>query len=438
MNSMSVATAGVKLSPKVKDLLLIRFKKMREFSLTISSFLSTEDQQIQSMENASPIKWHLAHTTWFFETIILKSFDKTYELFDPMMNALYNSYYNSLGRLFPRHKRGMITKPNLEEVLAYREYVDKKMIGLLSQATSISDELSYLISVGINHEEQHQELMLTDIKHAFFYNPLYPKLNRNFKKVPSAVQPQGWLSLPGGVYEIGADKEKEEFSYDNENPLHKTYLEPFEIASSLVTNQAYIEFIESGGYEKALLWLSEGWAFVERNEVKHPLYWIKKEGTWYHFTLNGLEPLDPLAPVCHINFYEANAYAKWKDCRLPTEAEWEAVTKKKFPNERVFREELEKGNFADNLIFDPVTLEADKYQFFGNVWEWTSSSYAPYPGFKTEVGALGEYNGKFMCNQYVLRGGSCATSKAHIRMTYRNFFSADSSWQFTGIRLARS
>ena len=407
---------------------------MRDFSHTLAEPLEIEDYVIQSMPDVSPTKWHLAHTSWFFETFVLSKAVKGYKSPCPQYAYLFNSYYVQAGERHLRPKRGLISRPTVEETYHYRNHVDEHMLSLMEEADEKEwKEFAPVIEIGVHHEQQHQELIVTDIKHVFSENPLHPVYRpgaasnaRSSKKAPDAK----WIDFDGGVHSIGHGGAG--FGYDNEYPSHKVYLEPFMLQSRLVTNGEYIEFIEYGGYETPELWLSEGWATVETRKWDSPFYWEKKNGRWSQFTLSGMRTVDPEEPVCHVSYFEADAYARWAGARLPTEAEWEAAAGA-VPVE---------GNFAESLTFHPVPLGTAKNgyelkQMYGDVWEWTQSSYAPYPGFKTLPGALGEYNGKFMCNQYVLRGGSCATSKTHIRKTYRNFFPTDARWQFMGIRLAK-
>jgi len=383
------------------------------------------------MPDVSPTKWHLAHTTWFFETFILFKYLKDYKPLNPKYSYLFNSYYIQAGERFIRGQRGLLSRPTVKEVYQYRKYVNDHVERLLNNCDGkILNELAPLIETGINHEQQHQELLLTDIKHVFSINPLYPVFADILSPVVKSIPKIDWVEFEEGTYEIGHNGNG--FAYDNESPRHKEYLNSFCIASRLVTNKEYIEFIEDGGYKKAEIWLSDGWATVEKELWDSPLYWFKQDGEWWNFTLNGKHKVDLNKPVCHVSHYEADAFARWAGARLPTEAEWE-VASEGLPLE---------GNFVDNGNFHPVAIPENSNgvklkQMFGDVWEWTSSAYLPYPGYKTLPGALGEYNGKFMSNQMVLRGGSCATSKSHIRRTYRNFFPPHSRWQFMGIRLAK-
>jgi ergothioneine biosynthesis protein EgtB len=408
--------------------LLNRFKLIRNFSLEICIPLVTEDYVIQSMPDASPAKWHLSHTSWFFETFILKEAVKNYKSLHPQYAYLFNSYYIQVGERFERPKRGLLSRPTVKEVYSYREYVDENMIEFLQNSNEeIFKKLAPVIEIGLHHEQQHQELMLTDIKHMFSINPLHPVYIDDEDKRAENIPAIKWISFEGGVYNIGYDGN--EFSYDNETPLHKEFIEPFQLASRLITNGEFIKFVESGGYQKPELWLSDGAATVASEKWETPLYWKKVDDEWWNFKLTGFKKVNPDEPVCHVSFYEADAFARWIGARLPTEAEWEMASS----NLDV------TGNFVENKNFHPIPVkeEGELKQMYGDVWEWTRSSYSPYPGYKTLPGALGEYNGKFMSGQMVLRGGSCATSITHIRKTYRNFFPPNARWQFMGIRLAK-
>jgi ergothioneine biosynthesis protein EgtB len=380
---------------------------------------------IQSIPDASPTKWHLAHTTWFFETFILTEQLPGYEAFDPDFRLVFNSYYKKLGSHPVRSTRGNFSRPSLEQVLAYRRVVDEAMRSLLKRG--VTPQQGELIELGLNHEQQHQELILTDIKHGFYAQPLkpaYQEFRRKEKLAPS--RELRWVDFDGGIHPIGHAGGG--FAFDNESPRHDVLLQPFRLASCLVTNSEFIRFIEDDGYRRPELWLSEGWDTVCQQGWSHPYYWERSDERWRHFTMSGLRKVDPEEPVCHISYFEADAYARWAGARLPREEEWE-VAANSVPI---------LGNFAEARRFAPEAApEVDGLQqMFGDVWEWTASPYVAYPGFRPAAGAVGEYNGKFMCNQYVLRGGSCATPQSHIRATYRNFFPAHARWQFTGIRLA--
>ncbi len=409
------------------------YKTVREFSQTLAEPLEIEDYVVQSMPDVSPTKWHLAHTSWFFETFVLSKAILEYKSPNPQYAYLFNSYYVLAGERHLRPKRGLISRPTVEETYSYRNHVDESMLQFMESANKKEwKELSAVIEIGIHHEQQHQELILTDIKHVLSENPLNPRYVSKQKPGRTTDKPQElkWVSFEGGVCNIG--NEGEGFGYDNEYPSHKVYVNPYMLGSRLVTNAQYLEFIKDGGYETPEIWLSEGWATVEINNWIAPLYWQKINGEWMQFTLTGLRKVEPNEPLTHVSYFEADAYARWAGSRLPTEAEWEVAASNL---------EIE-GNFVDNMNFHPAPLNKSSNgqplkQMFGDVWEWTQSAYSAYPGYKTPPGALGEYNGKFMCNQMVLRGGSCATSKSHIRKTYRNFFPTDARWQFMGIRLAK-
>lgn len=409
--------------------LINRYKAVRSFTEALTSPLETEDFVIQVAEHTSPIKWHLAHTSWFFETFILEKADINYQRLHPQYSYLFNSYYLQTGVPHCRARRGNISRPTVKQVFEYRKYIDRHILDLLEKSSKEAfRKWAPIIDIGLHHERQHQELLLTDLKFMLAQNPLNPV----YKKIPrpgiKSLPELRWTSFDEGVYEVGHDGNG--FGYDNEFPRHKTYIHDFELANRPVTNGEYMEFIKDGGYGESKWWLDEGFSTVSEEEWDAPLYWTRKDGNWYHFTLSGLEKVDPNEPVCHVSYFEADAYARWAGCRLPTEQEWE-VAAGDLPAD---------GNFVEDGYNHPIaiqTREGGLQQMYGNVWEWTSGSYAPYPGYKPLPGALGEYNGKFMCNQYVLRGGSCATSEAHIRKTYRNFFHAHERWQFMGFRLAR-
>lgn len=420
-------------SNSINSSLAERYQIVREFTETLCKPLATEDYVIQSMPDVSPTKWHIAHTSWFFETFILNKVNKHYKSLHPQYNYLFNSYYVRVGRRHARPERGLLSRPTVEEVYSYRHYVDHHMLEFLEKADQAQmEEIAPVIEIGLNHEQQHQELILTDIKHVFSVNPLRPVYLhiKHDSSSPFTIPETRWISFPEGVYWTGHDGNG--FAFDNESPRHKVYLNNFKLASRLVTNREYLAFIEDGGYERPELWLSDGWYAVEASDWKAPLYWEKRERHWWYFTLSGMREVDLDEPVTHVSYYEADAYARWIGARLPSESEWEIATSK-LPME---------GNFVESGNFHPHALNQDSsssglLQMFGDVWEWTLSPYIPYPGFKTLPGALGEYNGKFMSNQMVLRGGSCATSMSHIRKTYRNFFPPHARWQFMGVRLAK-
>ena len=405
------------------DSVIEGFRATRRLSERIVTAMSHEDMQLQSMADASPAKWHLAHTTWFFETFLLSQI-KAYKPFNEFYQYLFNSYYNSVGEQFKRPQRGMLSRPGVDEIMDYRRHVDAAMHEFL--ADDPDDNVKAIIRLGIHHEQQHQELMYTDIKHAFSLNPVFPGLiDRHYENgSPYALD---FHAFEGGLVKIGTDSDAVEFCFDNETPQHQAYVAPFKLASRPITNGEYAEFIADGGYRDPLLWLSDGWAWVNESGQNAPAYWHRKDDGWFEYTLAGLLPLSTNTPVCHINYFEACAFATWAGKRLPTEQEWELAAV----------EEPVKGNILDPDRLHPRPAGSSGLtQLFGDVWEWTSSAYPAYPGFKTARGALGEYNGKFMCGQYVLRGGSCVTPPEHIRPTYRNFFYPHSFWQFSGIRLA--
>jgi len=410
-----------------------RYLHIRAASRALAAPLSAEDCAIQSMPDASPVKWHLAHTTWFFETFVLVPHAKGYRAFDPAYRALFNSYYVAVGERHPRPERGMLSRPALEDILRYREHVDEAM-GALFDQKDFSQEAKNLVELGLQHEQQHQELILTDVKHLFSRNPLRPAYLRQWPLTTIQARKPRWIGLQGGVAETGHAGEG--FAFDNELPRHRVWLEPFEIASHPVTHGDFLAFIDDGGYRRPELWLSAGWDTAQKEGWQAPLYWTQRDGAWTCFTLHGEAPIDPNTPICHVSFYEAEAYARWAGARLPSEAEWELAAQS-------HREKCaHDGNFVESGALHPLALresppDGQLAQAFGDVWEWTRSDYAPYPGFKPASGAVGEYNGKFMSGQYVLRGGSCATPAAHIRHTYRNFFAPHARWQFSGLRLAR-
>ena len=404
--------------------LAARFRHVRETSRRLAAPLSAEDMLAQSMPDASPAKWHLAHTTWFFETFVLLPQGQT--IFDPAFQYLFNSYYEALGERQPRAARGLMTRPGVDEVMAYRAHVDAAMITLL-QADALDDETQALVVLGLAHEEQHQELLLTDILHLFAQNRLKPAYRSPGAAMATAqAAPCSFTSFRGGIVEIGHDGPG--FAFDNESPRHQVLLQPYRLADRLVTNAEWLAFIEDGGYRRVDLWLSDGWAAREAYGWTAPMYWEMCGDEWRAFGLEGLAAVDPAAPVAHVSYYEADAYVRWCGARLPTEAEWEHAALSAGP----------AGSFLDDNDLKPLPAGGGPLaQMFGDVWEWTASPYVGYPGFRPATGAVGEYNGKFMINQMILRGGSCVTPKAHIRPTYRNFFHPDKRWQFSGLRLAK-
>jgi ergothioneine biosynthesis protein EgtB len=404
------------------------YLSIRKESEKICQPLEIEDYGIQTMPDVSPPKWHLAHTSWFFETFILKPYLGSYQKYNSLFGHLFNSYYEQAGTYHPRPERGLLSRPTVAEIYGYRHYVDDAMQVLLADTQNDNrEEILRRTEIGINHEQQHQELMLTDIKHIFAYNPLKP----TFKELPIPPLHDSpefyWHDQPAGIYEVGHFGD--DFAYDNEFPRHKVYLEQFRIASRLITSAEYLEFIDAGGYKNPAYWLSDGWKTVTDNKWQAPLYWKFEDDQWFEMTLGGMRTLDMHAPVSHVSFYEANAYANWRGMRLPTEMEWEIVA----------RDLKIKGNLREEGYLHPAAShDASLSQFYGDVWEWTQSSYSAYPGYHSAKGALGEYNGKFMSSQIVLRGGSCVTPKNHIRPSYRNFFYPKDRWQFSGIRLAET
>jgi ergothioneine biosynthesis protein EgtB len=379
-----------------------RFCQVRAHTEALAAPLSGEDQTVQSMPDVSPTKWHRAHTTWFFETFVLRRADPRYREFDPHYSYLFNSYYEAVGARHPRAERGLLSRPGIEEIAAYRRHVDGAMLDLID--TLVPEHLA-LVELGLHHEQQHQELLLMDIKHVLSTNPMRPAY-RPEVLVLADDDPVGWCDHPGGLVAIGHDGDG--FAFDNELPRHLEYVEPYAIADRTVSSGDWLAFIEDGGYARPELWLSDGWAAVQTQRWEAPLYWERDGDSWQVFTLSGMHPVDPAAPVCHISYYEADAFAHWSGARLPTEVEWEAAS-----------------------------VSAHGPSMFGDVWQWTGSAYLPYPRFRPAPGAVGEYNGKFMVNQHVLRGGCAATPDGHVRATYRNFFPPGSRWAFSGARLAR-
>jgi ergothioneine biosynthesis protein EgtB len=417
---------------------LAHYRAVRAQSVALVQPLLPEDTVVQPNLDVSPPKWHLAHTTWFWETMLLQQFLPGYEVFHPEYAFLFNSYYNSLGSRVNRADRGTLSRPPLADVYRYRAYVDEHMATLLAGLAGLPAAAAELLELGLHHEQQHQELLATDIKYILSTNPLAPGYLDSGALIStvanSSLGTAAWLPVPGGIYTVG--HQQDGFSFDNELPVHEVLVAPFELQNRLVTNGEFLQFIEAGGYRQFQFWLGEGWDLVNREGWAAPLYWSKTTGgQWQRYGPTGLAPLNLAAPVSHISFYEADAYAQWAGARLPTEAEWEVAA-------RHFEATPQGGNWLETGHFDPQPLGADAdptrcHQLLGDCWEWTYSAYHPYPGYQRAAGALGEYNGKFMLNQLVLRGGSCATPESHIRLTYRNFFHADKRWQFTGLRLAR-
>jgi ergothioneine biosynthesis protein EgtB len=406
-----------------------RFVSVRAVSRALAAPLSAEDCALQSMSDASPVKWHLAHTTWFFETFVLAARFPEYAPFHPAFRMLFNSYYNAVGERHPRPRRGMLSRPSLEDIVSYRDHVDRQMAQLLDGA-GLDEPTARIVELGIQHEQQHQELILTDVKHLLSLNPLKPAYQKHWPLTQVRSRNASWIPVPGGRHDIGHGGPG--FCFDNETPRHSVWLQDFEIASHPVNHGDFLAFIDDGGYRRPELWLSAGWDAVCAGGWQAPLYWERIAGEWHTFTLHGMAPVEDHTPICHVSFFEAEAFARWAGARLPTEAEWE-IAASKAPA---------LGNFVESGALHPLALRdaptpQAPAQAFGDVWEWTRSDYAPYPGFRPAEGAVGEYNGKFMSNQYVLRGGSCATPASHIRASYRNFFPADARWQFSGLRLTR-
>ena len=404
-----------------------QFEATRRESEVLASRLTPEDQSIQSMPDVSPTKWHLAHTTWFFETFILKRFDPAYRVFDQAFHYLFNSYYEAEGPRHPRPQRGMLSRPSCDDVASYRGHVEAGMTRLIESASDEAwPEIAPLIELGCHHEQQHQELILMDIKHVFSLNPLLPAYQPPRRRALGNETPLDWVMFAGGLVQIGHDGEG--FAFDNEGPRHRVWVEPFRLATRPVTCGEFAEFIAVGGYRDPEFWLSDGWATVQAQGWDAPLYWRAADDGWRIFTLSGEKRLDPAEPVVHVSFYEADAYAKWAGKRLPTEAEWEVAAA---------GQQL-AGNLADRRRYHPAADGAGEglRQMIGDVWEWTQSPYTAYPRFRAVTGAIGEYNGKFMSNQMVLRGGAAVTPANHIRATYRNFFPPSARWAFSGLRLA--
>jgi ergothioneine biosynthesis protein EgtB len=421
------------LASAERSALAQRYQRVRQDTIDLVAPLSAEDCQVQSMPDASPAKWHLAHITWFFETFLLERHERAFAPFDPAFRVLFNSYYQGIGEQHPRALRGLVTRPTLEEVKAYRRNVDERMLALLALPAGDA-ERDELVMLGLHHEQQHQELLLTDIKHALSLNPNARAYARRWPMAPVQPQRLQWFAYEGGLIEHGYEPALDgSFCFDNETPRHRAWVAPFELASRPVSYGDYLAFMNDDGYRRPELWLSMGWDWVRQGARRAPLYWRESEGRWLNHTLQGLVEIDPRTPVCHLSYFEAEAYARWAGARLPTEAEWEyAARALKAPW---------RANFADRGAFHPLphaeTDGTEPSQMFGDVWEWTQSSYSPYPGYRPLPGAVGEYNGKFMCNQYVLRGGSCVTPAGHVRTSYRNFFPPEAQWQFSGLRLAR-
>jgi ergothioneine biosynthesis protein EgtB len=410
-------------SSALREELLTRYHGVRATTKKLTVPLEIEDYVIAASVEASPAKWHLAHTTWFFETFILKAYSPDYVSEFQEYEVLFNSYYNAVSAQWNRADRGKLARPTVAQTFEYRTAIDEKISDLIFNSDEATlRNLRSVMELGLHHEQQHQELILTDLKALFALNPLDP-IYKERKVAPPCVSPQNWRFYEGGLHEIGFGGGR--FCFDNELPRHRVWLEPFVISSRLVTCGDWLEFMADGGYERHELWLSAGWNTVQSQGWNAPLYW-QRDGVWQMKTLAGIRDVEAHEPVCHVSYYEADAYARWSEARLPTEAEWEVCA----------RDEPIEGNFVEDGYYHPVA-QSREFEPFGNLWQWTRSQYSPYPGYEADSGALGEYNGKFMSNQFVLRGGSCATPQSHIRATYRNFFPPEARWQFSGLRLAR-
>ena len=423
MNAPATATAHSLHSAT----LLARYDEVRNTTTSLARPLAIEDYVIQSSPDCSPAKWHLAHTTWFFENFLLEPALPGYRPFHPRYGYLFNSYYETVGTFFPRPLRGMLSRPTVDDVYRYRAHVDEHMRSLIARLDPQCDAQTHeRITLGLHHEQQHQELLLTDIKNLLALNPMRPAYVPQASPASGAVASPGeWREFPAGMYSVGA--EGGGFCFDNETPRHRVFIDAFALAPHPVTNSEYLEFIAAGGYREPGLWLSDGWRKVREAGWHAPLYWEQIDAEWWHMTLHGMQRVDPARPLCHVSYFEADAFARWAGKRLPTEFEWE-VAAAGLPIE---------GNFLDRVELQPSAVGNASHQMFGDVWEWTSSAYLPYPGYRPLAGSLGEYNGKFMVSQMVLRGGSCVTPRSHMRATYRNFFYPPDRWQFMGLRLAR-
>jgi ergothioneine biosynthesis protein EgtB len=417
-------------APARSEILIERYRRVRDFTARLCRNLQPEDYVVQSMPDVSPTKWHLAHTSWFFETFVVKIWMPRYRSEVPQYAYLFNSYYNAAGDMHRRDLRGLISRPTVAETYRFRDSIDECVTKLLEEANeTLLAEIEPILTLGLHHEQQHQELLVTDIKHVFSQNPLYPVFCEAVADAGTGVvAPQRFVEFDEATVMIGHDGVG--FSYDNEGPRHRALVPAFSLSNRLITNGEFLPFMEAGGYTRPEYWLSLGWTTVNEQRWRAPLYWVERDGAWWNFTLSGFRPVNENEPVTHLSYFEADAYANWAGARLPTEFEWE----------RAAADLPIAGNFVNDERFHPAPLASNSdrlSQMFGDVWEWTRSAYLPYPGYRAGPGALGEYNGKFMCNQMVLRGGSCATSRDHIRPTYRNFFQPEKRWQFTGLRLAR-
>ncbi len=439
---------NLKTQPEVSldvSAVMQRFTEVRATSERLCKPLLVEDYGLQAMPETSPAKWHIAHTSWFFETFLLKPHLQNYKALNDRYEVLFNSYYNGIGQQYPRPQRALLSRPSVDDVYQYRKYVDDAMNELFNTTKINNEGILDKIILGCHHEQQHQELFFTDLKYSWFQNPLYPvyayhpdKKNQSVSSVPKANGNNNWLEIAEGLYEIGfnqsSDSLLDNFCFDNEQPKHKQYIHDFSISERLVTNREYQVFMADDGYNRSELWFSDAWAAMKAaNQKQHPLYWVEQDGDWFEYTLNGLKPLDDEQPVCHLSAYEADAYARWKECRLPTEFEWEVFSQQLAQQ----ASSTQSGQFLESENFHPVAEKENASAINGKLWQWTSSAYSPYPGYKPAAGAIGEYNGKFMCNQLVLRGGSCVTSRNHYRHSYRNFFYPPDQWQFSGLRLAK-
>lgn len=406
-------------------LLADRLAEVRAFTERLCDPLAAEDQVVQSMPDASPVKWHLAHTTWFFETFVLAPNVRSFRPYHEAWSHLFNSYYVAIGSRHPRSERGLLSRPTVDEVLAYRSAVDGQVQELLRRPAGCAPDLLAMAELGLQHEQQHQELLLTDVQHALSCNPLEPVYAPRRLPGPTATPRQAWIDRPGGIVRIG--HEGDGFAFDNEGPAHRAFVEPFQLASRFVTGGEFSDFVADGGYDRPELWLSDGFAAAVQGAWRAPIYWERRDGAWTRFSLHGRIPVDPGAPVTGVSYYEADAYARWAGARLPTEVEWEVVARDTPPG----------GQFVEDGALVALPEPAGR-PLLGSAWAWTASPYVAYPGFRPAAGAVGEYNGKFMVNQLVLRGGSCFSARSHLRATYRNFFPPQARWQVTGIRLARS
>lgn len=411
------------------DSLYDRYMKTRQASVDLCQHLVNEDYGLQGMPDASPPKWHLAHTTWFFETFILKPYLGDYRPYNPQFEYLFNSYYNGVGAQYPRAQRGLLSRPTVKEVYEYRDHVDSAMQQLLHDEHAQRAVIQDRCELGVNHEQQHQELFCTDIKYSFFLNPQYPALGTTSpEQTRTEAQALHFHAFEESELSIGFQGEG--FSFDNEGPAYRHHQPAFRFANRLISNEEFLAFVEAGGYHQAMLWLADGWIWRNQQNIEHPLYWVKQDDAWYEYTLYGLQPLNPHLPVSHVSYYEADAFAHWYDARLATEQEWESVCSA-LPDSLPTSEAIK--------LHPQPTMDSNSVdQMFGDLWQWTQSAYMPYPGFQAQNGAIGEYNGKFMCNQMVLRGSSCVTPPGHARPSYRNFFYPKDRWQFSGIRLAQT